>query len=378
VDQGAEGDAVIKTVERADGKRHQVYGKRAGKKIYLGTLTSRREALAVDEDHRAKQRRIAAGELPSDHDERRTFGTAVERWDKMLRDGGSRSAVAYESRVRLHILPTFRDVPITEIRKADVVRWRDELSLKVAAAYVNSMLGTLSSAFTWFVDQRWVEANPCRRVKPLVRPAKVFPWLQSSEQVTRLLGECALHIRRLVAVLVGTGMRLDEALHLHWDDIDLEHRIITVRRGRKGMPKSGRMRRVPVFDSVMPVLKEMRLTRGANVMLWPGRSKRAPNLALTQAGIWKQFKAAVISAGLSQKMRIHDLRHSFASLFLLDGGDIFKLSRILGHSSVTITEKTYAHLRPDAYEGDYGRVRFRMPSEPASPAHLHQHGDRRA
>lgn len=40
-----------------------------------------------------------------------------------------------------------------------------------------------------------------------------------------------------------------------------------------------------------------------------------------------------------------------------------KLSRILGHSSVTITERTYAHLRPDAYEANYGRVRFRMPEE---------------
>ena len=45
---------------------------------------------------------------------------------------------------------------------------------------------------------------------------------------------------------------------------------------------------------------------------------------------------------------------------MIDGGDIFKLSRMLGHSSVSITEKTYAHLKPDAYETDYGRVRFEI------------------
>ena len=50
-------------------------------------------------------------------------------------------------------------------------------------------------------------------------------------------------------------------------------------------------------------------------------------------------------------------------MFLIEGGDIFKLSKILGHSSVTITEKTYAHLKPTAYEADYGRVAFRMPTE---------------
>lgn len=47
----------------------------------------------------------------------------------------------------------------------------------------------------------------------------------------------------------------------------------------------------------------------------------------------------------------------------MDGGDIFRLSRILGHSSVAITEKVYGHLRPDVFEMDYHRVAFRVPSE---------------
>lgn len=76
----------------------------------------------------------------------------------------------------------------------------------------------------------------------------------------------------------------------------------------------------------------------------------------------KPFKNAIEHAELPSVMRLHDLRHSFASLFLIDGGDIFKLSKILGHATVTITERTYAHLKPDAYEADYGRVAFRMPT----------------
>lgn len=359
---------MIKTVHRADGTKHQVYGRRAGKKVYLGTYDSKREATAVDEEHRTRQRLIAAGKLPADSDQRRTFGKAIEGWIKMLHATGSRSAVEYESRSRNHLIPAFGGVPVSDVAKSDVVAWRDRISSEVSPTTVNALLGTLSSAFSWFVDQRWIERNPCHRVKQLVRPSRVFPWLQSSEQITRLLVECAPAIRALVAVLVGTGMRLDEALHLHWDDVDLDHRIITVHRGRKGMPKSGKMRRVPVFDSVMPVLREMRLARGGATMLWPD-TRRRPGKARTQPWIRKAFHEAVERAGLAKEMRMHDLRHSFASLFLLDGGDIFKLSRILGHSSVTITERTYAHLRPDAYEADYGRVRFRMPSE-ASPAHL--------
>lgn len=356
---------MIRTVNRADGRRFQVYGKRGGKKVYLGTFASRKEAVAADEDHRTKQRRIAAGELPADHDDKRTFSIASKLWLDTLKEIGSRSWDTYDGSVRNHLELAFGDVPIGDIHKPDVIRWRDNLSTRVSAAYVNALVGTLSSAFSWFIDQRWIERNPCHRVKMLVRPQRVFPWLQSSEQVTRLLGECTPNIRTIVAVLVGTGMRLDEALHLQWDDIDLEHRLITVHRGRPklgrpGRPKGGRMRRVPIFDSVMPVLREMRLQRGNNVFLWPGAKQ---GRALSQPSVRKPFKRAVEHAELDERMRIHDLRHSFASLFLLDGGDIFKLSRILGHSSVTITERTYAHLRPDAYQEDYGRVRFHMPSE---------------
>lgn len=349
---------MIRRVQRTDGTKFQVYGKRDGRKVYLGTFGSQRLALAADEDHRARQRRIAAGELPADHDEQRTFGAACDLWTAKLETTASRSADEYANRAKNHLIPAFGGVALHEIRKPDIVRWRDRISAEMSAGTVNTLLGTLSSAFTWFVEQRWIEANPCHRVKSLVRPDRTFPWLQSGEQITRLLVACTDNIRSLVAVLVGTGMRLDEALHLHWDDVDLEHRLITVHRGRKGMPKSGRLRRVPIFDSVLPVLRAMRLERGANTMLWPGRK---PGKAKNRVSVRKPFRRAVTRAGLPEDLRIHDLRHTFASLFLLDGGDIFKLSRILGHSSVAITERIYAHLRPDAYSDDYGRVRFRIP-----------------
>jgi integrase len=368
---------MIKTVRRVEGVRYQVYGRRAGrdKKVYVGSYASKREAIAIDEDFRTTQRKIVSGELPSDVDIERTFSVAAEAWIKALREAGSRSWDEYESRVRNHLAVEFGSVPIVKIRKLEVVRWRDRISATVSASFVNALVGTLSSAFTWFVDQQWIAGNPCHRVKMLVRPAKVFPWLQSLEQVTRLLSECTPNIRTIVAVLVGTGMRLDEALHLHWDDIDLEHRLIAVHRGRRGMTKSGKLRWVPILDALLPVLREMRLQRGRNVLLWPGGR---PGRPLSQPSVWKPFKRAVEHAELDERMRVHDLRHSFASLWLIDGGDIFDLSRILGHSSVTITERTYAHLRPDTFEKDYGRVKFRMPSDmAASPVRLPNSGPRR-
>jgi site-specific recombinase XerD len=109
----------------------------------------------------------------------------------------------------------------------------------------------------------------------------------------------------------------------------------------------------------------MKLARGSNVMLWPGGRPRNPGRAssgaLSQPAVRAPFKTALDHAGLPSTLRLHDLRHTFASLYLADGGDIFKLCKILGHSSVSITERTYAHLMPTAFEADYKRVRFRMP-----------------
>lgn len=362
---------MIRRIERKSGPRFEVYGRANGKKVFLGTVDSEREAKSIERKHIVTQERIADGELPPAVDAKRTFAMGAKLWLAKLQETGSRSHDEYAGRVEQHFAPMSAR-PLVEIRRNDVIAWRDSLLERVSAATVNTVMGTLSAFFTWCIEQDWIEHNPCHGVKRLKPDARVFPWLDSTEAITRVLGECPEHIRTIVAVLVGTGMRLDEALHLRWDDVDLEHRIVTVHRGRRGRAptgttKSGKARRVPIFDSVLGVLKAMKLARGGNSLLWPGGYRRLrgtePERALSQAAVRDPFKLAAKRAGLPPELRLHDLRHTFASLFLVDGGDIFKLSRILGHNSVAITERTYAHLKPTAYAEDYGRVRFAMPSD---------------
>jgi integrase len=342
----------IKTIERADGKRFQVYGRRSGRKVYVSTHESKRDAIAADEDFRTTQRKIVRGELPPETDTKRTYGAAVGVWLKSIEKQLSHDE--YKNRVELYLLPRFDAVSIVEIRKSHMLAWRDDLAGRVSNGTVNTVWATASAAFSYFVDMEWITVNPCAGVRGLKIDQRVFPWLESPEAITRLLAELPHKWRTLVAFLVGTGCRLDEALMLRWDDVDLEHRLVTLRK-----TKSGKARRVPIFDSVLTVLKEMKLARDASSYLWPGHKGKR----LSQPSIRKPFKAAVIRAGLPKQLRLHDLRHTFASLFLVDGGDIFKLSRILGHHSVVVTERTYAHLKKSAFEEDYGRVRFAMPTE---------------
>ena len=76
------------------------------------------------------------------------------------------------------------------------------------------------------------------------------------------------------------------------------------------------------------------------------------------------FHDALTRAGLP-RIRVHDLRHVFASHFVMSGGDIFTLQRILGHSTPQLTSDTYAHLSPRHMAGEAERVLYPEPTPPA-------------
>lgn len=352
---------MIKRIERADGARFQVYAQAGGRKVYVGTYANRREALEAEEDHRSTQRRIERGELPPEVDLTRTIASGVEEWLSSLEKRGSRSRRAYGEFMRTQILPHLGGVAIARLGKAHVMRWRDELATSYAPTTVNSAIACLSSAFRYFVDRGWVEKNPCRGVDQVEVQPRAYEWIRTVPEIERLLRVCPTDLRDMVAVAVGTGLRLDELLHLTWDDVDIGARLLTVHRGRQGPVKGGRIRHVPVLDSVLPVLQARALRRAGSVLVFPNQKGRVRE----RTHVRVSYKAALGRAGLSSRLRWHDLRHTFASHWVLNGGDIFRLARILGHANVTITQRTYAHLAPEAWQQDYGRVAFRVSTEAA-------------
>lgn len=141
-------------------------------------------------------------------------------------------------------------------------------------------------------------------------------------------------------------------------DIDLDRRLIAVHLGRHGTTKSSKARYIPIIDTLLVFLRELALKRGGNKLVFPGEDHKPRS----RPGVRFPFKQAARRAGLPNALQFHDLRHTFASHWVLDGRDIFRLSKILGHANVTITLKVYAHLAPEAWEQDYHRVSFVVPS----------------
>src|SRR5262249_53904958 len=97
------------------------------------------------------------------------------------------------------------------------------------------------------------------------------------------------------------------------------------------------------------------------------------------ARIYQETLHRVLAAGSFPKVdrngrarpyiRFHDLRHTFASHWVMRGGDLFKLQKILGHKSIMMTQR-YAHLAPDAFKEDYARLGSGVVMEPAQPMRL--------
>lgn len=352
---------MIKRIERADGTRFQVYERRNGRKVYVGTYESNRAAQEAEEDFRATQRKIDRGELPPEVDNKRTLKNATDEWLKSLEASKSRSHRAYAEFLRYQVLPSLGEVAIARITKPIVMRWRDDLTTKYAPTSINSALACLSSAFSYFVDRGWVPTNPCHGVKLIEVIDRAYNWIKTRGELERLLSVCPDELRDLIAVAVGTGLRLDELLHLTWDDVDLSGRLLTIQRGRQGTVKGGRLRHVPILDSVLPVLQNRALRRAGAMIVFPGRK----GAVRTKTPVQVAYKSALRRAGLDTKLRWHDLRHTCASWWVMSGGDIFRLSKMLGHANVKITQKTYAHLAPEAWQQDYHRLAFHCPSEPA-------------
>jgi integrase/recombinase XerD len=207
-------------------------------------------------------------------------------------------------------------------------------------------LGLLSSLCAMAVRWGWLGTNPVtalnKRALKVSRPRTRF---LTPADLDRLLTAAADHIRPAIIIATETGLRKEELFSLTLSGIDLMRREIRLDRTKSGTP-----RRVPLSDKAITTIKDL--------LDQPQR----PNsrFLFTKADgsrfvdMKNGFVAACKRAGLTD-FRWHDLRHTFASWFVQDGGDLYHLSRILGHATVQMTAR-YGHLRTDDLHAELRRV----------------------
>lgn len=282
----------------------------------------------------------------------------------------------YDSYVRLYegrVLPEFGGKRITLLTRADVQSWIIRLSGEgLAPATVHHCYVALRKAMKHALHDRLIGHDPCAGVKlPKDQRtdadwAPVFLTVAQIDAAATQLSEAAPY-DLMVRFLALTGLRAGEMAGLRVRDVDLVAGHISVRQTAQhlagewllGAPKSHRSSRdVPLLDRrLIADLKSCKMQHphsgDGDALFWPGRTPGSH--AVDFSRVWdvasfrrNYFKPALAAAGL-QTMRVHDLRHTAASLWLAAGFPPYRVSRWLGHASVVTTDTIYAHLYPIDY-----------------------------
>jgi integrase len=286
------------------------------------------------------------------------FDYWIEKRAALKRSGRDDIAI-----IRRHLRPALGSKRIDDLRVQDV----DELT--VTLSYLNpktisNILTLLGSCLNLAHELEWIDRVPRIR-KPRTRLfSEDFHYLHTDDEVRRFLAsaqEDGVLVYTLYATALFTGMRLGELAALTWSDVLFDRRLIVVQRSHNTRTKSGDVRYVPLLDALPPILRAWRL-RNPLPLVFPNA---AGHMFDKSARIFQDVLHRVLRrAGFPPSERngkqrpyitFHELRHSFASHWMMRGGDLFRLQRVLGHHSPQMTNR-YAHLAPEAFAGNLDRL----------------------
>jgi integrase len=242
----------------------------------------------------------------------------------------------------------FGDVPIGQLDPAALAAWRRKLPEGSRHQTIKVLRQVLGAAVRW----GWCERNAAQLVaNPKARRGEIHPF-ESWQEVLVV----AVELGRLGAIAIlgaGTGLRPEELFGLEWRDVDLDERVVTVRRAfSKGRltewgKTDGSRRRVPLRARVVDALTEFGPSRGIVFAAVQGGRINLDNFRR------RDWVPANRAAGIEPPRRPYDLRHTYATWSLAAGVNIFALARRMG-TSVKMIDETYGHLAPnaDAHERD--------------------------
>lgn len=286
---------------------------------------------------------------------RATFAEVADAWwaghVSRLAAGTVRS---YRGILDGRVLPRWGTYPVQAITYSDLAGWTAELVTEgLSGARVRNHLIVVSQVLDHAVRDGRIPSNPARLVKrPRPSTARRHRYL-TAQQLDHLADSAGAY-RPLILVLGYCGLRWGEAVGLHVADLDEPKGRIHVERamddaGAFHEPKDHDRREVPIPDFV---LDELRPALPAEGLIF-----RSPQGSHVHHANWTRrvWVPALESAGLS-RMRIHELRHTAASLAVASGASVLAVSRMLGHADPAITLRVYA----DLFDQDLDDVRARM------------------
>ena len=253
--------------------------------------------------------------------------------------------------VELKILPYFGNKRVNDITAADIRQWQNELiKMGYSPTYLKTINNQLSAIFNYAVRYYDLKSNPCEKAGSMGKSKAEEMDFWTGEEFRKFIDSVMNKRLSYMAfmILYWTGMRLGELLALNPKDVDLEKRTISItksyqRLGKKDVitppktPKSKRVITIPEFlaadikdymDSLYDLQEDDRL------------------FPITKYYLEHEMQRGIKESGV-KRIRVHDLRHSHASMLIELGFSPLEIANRLGHEKVETTLNTYAHLYPN-------------------------------
>jgi integrase len=272
---------------------------------------------------------------------------------------------SYEQSLRLHIVPALGKGTLGNISR-DAIRifLSDRQAAGLSRDTVRILHATIRAMLQDAVESGIIPINVAMGLgrkgsKQAERREKPDPFTREElSLMLRKATEIAREYFPLFFLLARAGLRLGEALALQWRDVDFVGKYISVERnlvrGVIGTPKNNCTRRVDLSNQLYEMLQALRLQAEEACLQTGTAADMLPRLwvftnaegsPLDDSKVRKALKRVCFRAGLRHR-RVHDLRHSFASLLIQDGQSLAYVKEQLGHSSIQLTVDTYGHLVP--------------------------------
>lgn len=239
-----------------------------------------------------------------------------------------------------HLKPKWGKLRLTEIHQQDIAKWLAEMADEgFAPATVLKMRMFLQRAFELALkwDTPGLTKNPCKGLpnRPLNNARTRFLSAAEAERLRKAVEASPnKQLKHIVGLLLLCGFRVSELLTARWEHIDLERRQFLV-----PMSKSGRARHVPLSQAAIDIIQALPKFDKCPYLV-PNPKTKLPFVSIKR--VW----AGAIKQANLPGLRIHDLRHSCASLMINSGIDLYSVSKILGHADFRSTTR-YSHVSND-------------------------------
>lgn len=244
------------------------------------------------------------------------------------------------SLIKNHIMPNFGKQYLDEISKKDIIQFISRHALTHKPGSVNRVIILLRYIFNLSI--RWetpgIIKNPTADIPLLEENNKKERFLTADEAkalVEKLKESDNKMLQYIIPMLILTGARKNEVLKAKWEDFNFDQRV-----WRIPISKSGKARYVPISEGVQYLLEAVPRYADCDYV-FPNPKTKLPYISIFCS--WNTARK-LVNLG---EVRIHDLRHSFASFLVNNGRSLYEVQRILGHTQIKTTQR-YAHLSQES------------------------------